>query len=62
MKILPHLAAWSERVQAGESIDDANEAVQHHLSICRECNEEFKVLTEILGEGTSREDPGSSTL
>ena len=45
-----HLAEWSERVLNGESLSDANDAVQHHLSICPECDEEFRVLMEVLKE------------
>jgi hypothetical protein len=45
-----HLAEWSERVRGGQSIQDASEAVLHHLSICPECDEEFKLLTEVLKE------------
>jgi hypothetical protein len=47
-EFLPHLAEWSERVQNGESIDNAAELVRGHLSICPECLEEFRILAEVL--------------
>lgn len=47
-EFLNHLAAWSERVNEGESIETASQFVQHHLAICPECSEEFRLLTEVL--------------
>jgi hypothetical protein len=43
-----HLAAWSERMINGGSIDEATDEVRGHLSICPECREEFQVLIEVL--------------
>ena len=47
-EVLRHLAEWSERVQNGESIDNAAESVRGHLSSCPECLEEFQILAEVL--------------
>ncbi len=49
-EFLTHLAHWSERVQAGDSLEQAKLSVRHHLSICPECNEEFQMLTDVLKE------------
>ena len=49
-EFLPHLAAWSERVAAGQSIEEATREVQHHLKVCPECAEEFRVLIEVITE------------
>jgi hypothetical protein len=51
-QFVTHLAEWSERVLGGQSIHDANDSVWQHLSICPECNEEFRVLTEVLKENS----------
>lgn len=49
-EFMVHLAAWGERVLQGQSIDDASKSVKHHLQICPECEEEFRVLKEVLSE------------
>lgn len=49
-EFMVHLAAWGERVLQGQSIDDASQSVKHHLHICPECEEEFRVLKEVLSE------------
>ncbi len=54
-----HLAEWSERVLVGESISNAHDAIQHRLSICPKCKEEFKLLTEVLA-GNSKTDKDNS--
>lgn len=45
---LIHLAEWSERLAQGQELEEASDAVKHHLSICPECHEEFEVLLEVL--------------
>lgn len=51
-EVLPHLATWAERILSGKSIDDADPAILHHLKICPECAEEFRVLTDVMKENT----------
>lgn len=52
-EFMVHLAAWSERILDGQSIDKASESVRHHLQICPECEEELRVLNEVLKDGSS---------
>ena len=39
---LDKMAEFAERELAGKAVPDALEAVQHHLSICGECSEEYE--------------------
>ena len=38
----------AEKQLAGLPVDEALALVQHHLSLCPECNEEFQALEKIL--------------
>ena len=39
---------FAEKQLAGLPVDEALALVQHHLSLCPECNEEFQALEKIL--------------
>ena len=41
-------AEFAEKQIAGLPVDEALALVQHHLSLCPECNEEFQALEKIL--------------
>ena len=47
-RCLALVAEFAERELAGRSVPAGLEAVAHHLSICAECCEEYKVLLEAL--------------
>lgn len=42
------VAEFAELELAGKSIPDGLEAVEHHLSVCSECCEEYEVLKQAL--------------
>lgn len=44
------VAEFAEQELAGRSIHDGLKAVEHHLSICPECREEYEALQRALGE------------
>lgn len=50
------LAEWSEKVMNGEAVATANASVRHHLDICPECSEEFRMILEILKESDGEAD------
>jgi hypothetical protein len=56
-RCLTLVAEFAERELAGRSIPVALEAVEHHLSVCAECHEEYEALLRVL---TSREIHGHS--
>ncbi len=45
---LDKLAEFAERERAGKPIPDTLESVQHHLSLCTECREEYEALLRAL--------------
>ena len=45
---LKELAEFAERSLEGKSIDDCFKAVEHHLAICPECQEEYETLLAAL--------------
>lgn len=45
---LMQIAEFVENELAGKSVRDSLKAVQHHLSICSECQEEYEVLQKAL--------------
>ena len=45
---LTHVAEFAEHKLAGKSIPEGLEAVEHHLSLCPECHEEYEVLQQAL--------------
>ena len=45
---LAMVAEFAEQDLAGISISDGLKAVEHHLSICAECREEYEVLQQAL--------------
>lgn len=44
------VAEFAEQELAGKSIPGALKAVEHHLSICSECREEYETLQQALKE------------
>jgi len=44
------VAEFAERQLAGKSIPEGMEAIDHHLSICPECREEYESLQRVLRE------------
>lgn len=47
---LSHVAELAEQVLAGRSVATGLEAVQHHLTVCAECREEYEALQRALEE------------
>ena len=45
---LKKLAEFAEGSLEGKSIDDSLKAVEHHLAICPECQEEYQTLLAAL--------------
>ncbi len=45
---LMQIAEFVETELAGKSVCDSLKAVQHHLSLCSECQEEYEVLQKAL--------------
>lgn len=45
---LQHVGEFAERQLAGLPLDDALACVEHHLSACPECREEYLALMKIL--------------
>jgi hypothetical protein len=43
-----HVGEFAERQLAGLPLDEALARVEHHLSICPECREEFEALEKVL--------------
>lgn len=44
------VAEFAEQKLAGKSASEGFKLVEHHLSICGECREEFQVLQASLGK------------
>jgi hypothetical protein len=42
------VAEFAEQVLAGQSIPAGLQAVEHHLSLCAECREEYEALQRVL--------------
>jgi uncharacterized protein with PIN domain len=42
------IAEFAERELAGKSIPEGLKAVEHHLSVCAECREEYEALQRAL--------------
>jgi len=45
---LSHVAELAEKVLAGRSVSAVLHAVQHHLTVCAECREEYEALQRAL--------------
>jgi uncharacterized protein with PIN domain len=45
---LKDLAEFAEHSLSGKSIPEGLQAVEHHLAICAECQEEYKALLTAL--------------
>ncbi len=45
---LSSVAEFAEQELAGKSIPEGLKAVEHHLSICAECREEYEALQRAL--------------
>ena len=48
-RCLARIAEFAERELAGKPIVDGLRAIEHHLSICSECREEYEALRRALG-------------
>ncbi len=46
--LLDHVAGYADAFAKGLPVQPESEPVQHHLSICPECLEEFQALVEVL--------------
>ena len=44
------VAEFAEHQLAGKSAPEGLKAVEHHLSVCSECREEYEALQRALGE------------
>jgi hypothetical protein len=42
------VAEFAEHTMAGRSIPEILQAVEHHLSVCTECREEYETLQQAL--------------
>lgn len=42
------VAEFAEQELKGRSVRDALKVVEHHLSICTECHEEYTLLQDVL--------------
>ncbi len=47
-RFLSLIAEFAEQASAGKSIPKGLKAVEHHLSICAECHEEYESLRQAL--------------
>ncbi|MFT4558581.1 MAG: hypothetical protein ACKVII_21065 [Planctomycetales bacterium] len=47
-RCLSKVAEFAEHTLADRSIPDGLRAVEHHLSTCDECREEFQALQQVL--------------
>lgn len=47
---LSKVAEFAEQQLEGKSLTEGLKAVEHHLSVCRECHEEYEVLQQALRE------------
>ena len=47
---LTDLAEFAERSLQGKSIPESLQAIEHHLAICAECQEEYQALFAALRE------------
>jgi hypothetical protein len=55
---LEYVAEFAELELRGELIPEALNAVEHHLSICAECREEYEMLQQALKQMESNEGAG----
>lgn len=46
-----HVGQFAESQLAGLPMDEAMALVEHHLSLCPDCREEFLILQDILRAG-----------
>lgn len=44
------VSEFAERQLAGKSIPEGLKAVEHHLSVCADCREEYEALRQALKE------------
>ena len=44
------VSEFAEKQLRGKSISEGLEAVEHHLSICDQCREEYEALRKALGD------------
>ncbi len=44
------VAEFAEHALAGKSIPEGLDAVEHHLSVCAECREEYEALRRAFGQ------------
>lgn len=43
-----HVSEFAEKQLAGMPLSEALACVEHHLTVCPECREEFRALEEVL--------------
>jgi len=55
------VAEFAEQELAGKSVPEGLKAVEHHLSICSECREEYESLQRAL-MGIEEETDGSPSV
>ena len=48
---LKKMAEFAEHALAGRSVPEHLEAIEHHLAVCGECNEEYSALLAALKGG-----------
>lgn len=49
-RCLTLVAEFAERQLSGQPIPEALKCLEHHLSICAECQEEYAALQRAIGE------------
>lgn len=45
---LAHVSEFAEARLAGKTVPEGLESVEHHLSVCGECHEEYEILKQAL--------------
>lgn len=50
------MAEFAENALADQSVPEDLKALEHHLAICKECQEEFKALVKALEADTTGRD------
>ncbi len=55
-RCLAVVAEFAEQQLAGKTISESLKAVEHHLSICEECREEYEALQRTLDDSDDNAD------
>lgn len=53
---LDAVAEFAEQKLAGKTVSGSLEAIEHHLSVCQECREEYEALRSTLGNMEGGDD------